>query len=137
MTICTIWERTLLTKGVHPKGLNDSGPQHADMDDDLEGPSLSPNAHMSNNAPSLVSDDGEYDDSEDASSMCGHSEAVDTESVSDVADISMDEDHAHRSLRRSSTGISSAVRLRRQEPKHVAFVSPMANTRDTKRKRNA
>ncbi|KAG9254616.1 uncharacterized protein F5Z01DRAFT_673767 [Emericellopsis atlantica] len=127
----------LYSKGVHPNGLNDSGPQHAEVDDDLEGPSLSPNAHMSNNAPSLVSDDGEYDDSEDASSMCGHSEAVDTESVSDVADISMDEDHGHRSLRRSSTGIASAVRLRRQEPKHVAFVSPMANTRDTKRKRNA
>jgi ADA HAT complex component 1 len=92
---------------------------------------------MSNNAPSLVSDDGEYDDSEDASSMSGHSEAVDAESVSDVADISMDEDHGHRSLRRSSTGISSAVRLRREEPKHVTFVSPLANTRDTKRKRNA
>lgn len=112
---------------------------HASSDEDveMEEPSLSPNTLVSNNAPSLVSDDGEYDDSDEGSSVSGHSEGLDAESVSDVADITIDEDHDPRGLRRASTGVSSAVRLRREDPKHVSLVGPMAGNRNERRKRKA
>lgn len=85
---------------------------------------LSPNTAVSINAPSLVSDDGEYDDSVDGSS--DESEAndgLDAESMSDVAEIGFDDDHM-RSLRhhRGSTTGDSAVRFRKEDNKHVTFV---------------
>lgn len=93
---------------------------------------LSPIPSASNNAPSLVSDDGEYDDSDDGSV----SEASDSDmgSVSDVAEITIDEDedHAHnapRPLRRDS----GSVKLKKDEPKHVTFVSPVKGSNNGRR----
>lgn len=100
-----------------------------------EEPSLSPTTLIANNAPSLVSDDGEYDDSDSGSSDSGHPEEErerEQELLSDdVADITMDDDdHTHhRALRRTSTGVSSAVRLRREDPKQVSIVGPVEGKR--------
>jgi ADA HAT complex component 1 len=108
-------------KEVEPRVYDDD-----DMDMDMD---LSPHTIASNNAPSLVSDDGEYDDSDDGSSS-DTSESMETESVSDVAEISIGEEpevqdhdaprhHHHRS------GSGTTVKLRKEEAKHVTFVSPI------------
>lgn len=89
---------------------------------------LSPTALTSNNAPSLVSDDGEYDDSDDGSSMSEDSESLDAESVSDVAEITLDEETDSRSLRRGSG--AGPVRIQKDNSKQVTFISPVKmNTR--------
>ncbi|KAG7128281.1 hypothetical protein HYQ45_012012 [Verticillium longisporum] len=105
------------------------------QDDDVDmDADMSPNTMVSNNAPSLVSDDGEYDDS-DGSSMSDVSDGA--ESVSDVAEINIDEDSEPRSLRhhRTSSGVvSGAVRLKKEESKHVTFVSPVNKSAKRARK---
>ncbi|EEY14361.1 conserved hypothetical protein [Verticillium alfalfae VaMs.102] len=106
--------------------------QDEDVDMDAD---MSPNTMVSNNAPSLVSDDGEYDDSDDGSSMSDVSDGA--ESVSDVAEINIDEDSEPRSLRhhRTSSGVvSGAVRLKKEESKHVTFVSPVNKSAKRARK---
>ncbi|KAL0942426.1 uncharacterized protein CTRU02_200312 [Colletotrichum truncatum] len=106
--------------------------EDVDMDADL-----SPNTMVSNNAPSLVSDDGEYDDSDDGSSESGVSDRMDAESVSDVAEITLDEDHEGRTLHHretSSVGSGTAMRLKKDENKHVTFVSPVNNSAKRARK---
>lgn len=96
--------------------------------EDLEA-DLSPNTSASNNAPSLVSDDGEYDDSE----VPSDSEADDSiagNSVSDVAEINLEEESDGRPIRhhRSSSGNGpDTLRLKRDDVKHVSFVSPIKN----------
>jgi len=90
---------------------------------------LSPNTLVSNNAPSLVSDDGEYSEDDATSESDASDNDVEAESVSDVAEINIDEDHEpHRSLRHrgpTGTGAATGVRLKRDEAKHVTFVSPI------------
>ncbi|KAK0385069.1 hypothetical protein NLU13_7547 [Sarocladium strictum] len=96
----------------------------SDDDIDMEDANLSPNTLVSNNAPSLVSDDGEYDDSDDASSVSGDSDVLDDESETDVAEITLDDDHHDpRNLGRGS----GTVRLRKDDAKHVTFMSPVQN----------
>ncbi|EFX04171.1 hypothetical protein CMQ_1099 [Grosmannia clavigera kw1407] len=102
-------------------------------DDDEMDVDLSPNTSVSNNAPSLVSDDGEYDDSDDGSAS--ETSDTDLESMSDVAEINMDEDEdqAHETPRplrhhRVSAASASAMKLKKDEAKHVAFVSPVTGT---------
>lgn len=108
--------------------------QTPDQEADMDESSLSPNTVISNNAPSLVSDDGEYD-SDEGSSVSSQSDAnMDDESVSDVAEISLDDEHDSRVLRRTSTGVSSTVRLRKDDPKHVSFVSSMTGGRNQRRR---
>ncbi|WYZ41667.1 hypothetical protein EsH8_V_000562 [Colletotrichum jinshuiense] len=106
-----------------------------DVDMDVD---LSPNTMVSNNAPSLVSDDGEYDDSDDGSSESGVSDRMDAESVSDVAEITLDEDHEGRPLSHhrepSGVGSGTAMRLKKDESKHVTFVSPVNNSAKRARK---
>jgi len=98
----------------------------ASFEDDEMDADLSPNTVTSNNAPSLVSDDGEYDDSEDGSS----SEVCDSEAES-VSAISIAEDEAQghetpRGIIRHHRGSTvAAVRMKKDEPKHVTFVSPV------------
>ncbi|KAL2758146.1 hypothetical protein ACRALDRAFT_2046687 [Sodiomyces alcalophilus JCM 7366] len=92
---------------------------------------LSPNTLVSNNAPSLVSDDGEYDESDDASSVTSENDALEAESVSDVAEINIEEDHEPRSLRHHRTtgtvGSGTAMRLKKkEETNHVTLVNPCA-----------
>lgn len=104
-------------------------------EDGTDEPSLSPNTLISNNAPSLVSDDGEYDSDEGSSASIASDDSLDDESVSDVAEINLEDEHEPRDLRRVSTGISSAVRLRRDDPKHVPLVNPVANGPRERRRR--
>jgi ADA HAT complex component 1 len=133
-----------------PTGPPDSGsttelPETPPYDDDMDV-DLSPNTMTSNNAPSLVSDDGEYDDSDDASSVSNASEdeLMETESLSDVAEINIDDDEGgdgtgreddtprpiprggQRRRRRapSSANAVSAVKLKKDENRHVTFVTP-------------
>ncbi|KAK1654444.1 hypothetical protein BDP81DRAFT_83465 [Colletotrichum phormii] len=120
----------------------DDGPTrvliHSGDDVDMEDVDLSPSTMVSNNAPSLVSDDGEYDDSDDGSSESGVSDRMDAESVSDVAEITLDEDHEGRPLghHRESSGVGSgtAMRLKKDENKHVTFVSPVHDSAKRARK---
>ncbi|KAI1060042.1 hypothetical protein LB507_011432 [Fusarium sp. FIESC RH6] len=107
----------------------------SDEDLDMEDADMSPNTMVSNNAPSLVSDDGEYDDTDDGSSVSGASDALDTESVSDVAEITLDDDQDPRSLRRESSGVSGAVRLRKDDPKHITLMTPVKNNARERRPR--
>ncbi|KAK5661669.1 hypothetical protein OQA88_9769 [Cercophora sp. LCS_1] len=93
-----------------------------DMDVDL-----SPNTMTSNNAPSLVSDDGEYDDSDDGSAS-DSSDDMETESVSDVAEINIDEDHDVQDVTpRPISHRTGSVNLKRDETRHVTFVTPIAS----------
>ncbi|KAF7554198.1 hypothetical protein G7046_g6876 [Stylonectria norvegica] len=107
----------------------------SDDDVDMEDVELSPNTMVSNNAPSLVSDDGEYDDSDDGCSVSGVSDNLEAESVSDVAEITLDYEQDTRSLRRGSSGVSGAVRLRKDDAKHVTFISPVNNNTQERRPR--
>lgn len=107
-----------------------------DEDMDMEDVDMSPSTFVSNNAPSLVSDDGEYDDSDDGCSVSGTSDGLGAESVSDVAEISLEDDQDSRSMRRDSNGGSGAVRLRKEDTKHVTFMSPVKN-RTKRRPRRA
>lgn len=98
--------------------------EDANMDADL-----SPKTLVSNNAPSLVSDDGEYDESDDASSVTSESDGLGAESVSDVAEINIEEDHEPRTLRHHRTtgtvGSGTAMRLKKEETKPVTLVNPV------------
>lgn len=111
--------------------------RHDDVDADmLHGPSindLSPHTVASNNAPSLVSDDGEYDEGDDAESASSEEEAED----SDVAEIDIEDDGVEKVvprtiLRNRSGSGSDAMRLRKEE-KQVTFVSPVKESRRTRR----
>ncbi|KAH7148760.1 hypothetical protein EDB81DRAFT_473874 [Dactylonectria macrodidyma] len=105
----------------------------SDEDMDIEDVDLSPNTLVSNNAPSLVSDDGEYDDSDDGSSVSEASDNLEAGSVSDVAEITLDDEQDPRALRRGSSGVS--VRLRKDDPKHVTFMSPVKSSTKDRRPR--
>ncbi|RDL37905.1 Uncharacterized protein BP5553_05338 [Venustampulla echinocandica] len=94
---------------------------------------LSPNTVASNNAPSLVSDDGEYEEGDDADSVnSGNDED------SDVAEIDIDDDGVEkvvpRTVLRNRAGSGGdGVRLRKED-KHVTFVSPMKESGKGRRK---
>ncbi|KAG5996311.1 hypothetical protein E4U43_002875 [Claviceps pusilla] len=105
--------------------------------DDMEEANLSPNPLTSNIAPSLVSDDGEYDDSDDGSSISGGSDDLDADSVSDVAEITLDDETDARTLRRASNGAPGTVRLRKHDAKkqHVTFLGPVKKHSKKKRSR--
>ncbi|KAM0333217.1 hypothetical protein ACHAQA_001877 [Verticillium albo-atrum] len=115
---------------------DDEGKMMLMRDDDVDmDADLSPSTMISNHAPSLVSDDGEYDESDDGSSMTDVSDGA--ESVSDVAEINIDEDSEPRSIRhhRTSSGVGSgAMRLKKEEVKHVTFVSPVNKSAKRARK---
>ncbi|PNY27471.1 Uncharacterized protein TCAP_02591 [Tolypocladium capitatum] len=116
-------------------------PKHApdvvlsDEDMDMEDANLSPITLISNNAPSLVSDDGEYDDSDEGSSVSGTSDNLDDASMSDVAEITLDDEHEPGALRRGPGGVASAVKLRKDDAKHVTFMSPVKNNTKQRRPR--
>jgi ADA HAT complex component 1 len=116
---------------------NEHTHEHDDVDVEmLHGPSindLSPNTVASNNAPSLVSDDGEYDEGDDAESASSEEEAED----SDVHEIDIEDDTVEkvvpRTILRNRSGIGSdGVRLRKED-KQVTFVSPVKDSRRSRR----
>lgn len=101
--------------------------------EDMMDVDLSPNTAVSNNAPSLVSDDGEYDDSvADSDSATDIDDRIDAGSISDVDEIDL-EDHngastlGHQGTNAAPTG--TTVRLRQDDSKHVTFVSPVSGNR--------
>ena len=112
--------------------LTERGDVETPMYDDEMEVDMSPNTMASNNAPSLVSDDGEYDDSDDGSSS-DTSESLDGASVSDVAEINIDEDDiTPGSIRHRG---STSVKLKKDESKHVTFVTPTPPISSTKKGR--
>lgn len=123
-----------------PLGRKHKEPQNSMVrdEDEVMDADLSPNPTASNNAPSLVSDDGEYDDSDDGSSESDASDNIETGSLSDVADITMEDDgDAARSLRHhGDSGNGTTVRLRKEDKKHMAFVSPVKDPSDHRGTRN-
>lgn len=108
-------------------------------DDDIDV-DLSPNTMASNNAPSLVSDDGEYDDDssdDESASDSSCEDDLETESVSDVAEINIDEDDEGgrqgeddtprpipRAGHRRRGSATSSVKLKKDGERHVTFVTP-------------
>jgi ADA HAT complex component 1 len=111
------------TADLEPPELPETPMYDVEMDVDM-----SPNTMVSNNAPSLVSDDGEYDDSDDGSAS-ETSEAMEVDSESDVAEINIDDDSdaredTPRAVPRRRTSTSKATKLKKDESKHVTFVSP-------------
>jgi len=127
-------DSTRLVNAEQPDHADD---HHDDVDVDmLHGPSiidLSPNTVASNNAPSLVSDDGEYDEGDDAESASSEEEAED----SDVAEIDIEDDGVEKVvprtiLRNRSGSGSDGMRLRKEE-KQVTFVSPVKDSRRSRR----
>ncbi|KAF4508007.1 hypothetical protein G6O67_004445 [Ophiocordyceps sinensis] len=95
----------------------------SDEEMDMDEVNLSPSTLISNNAPSLVSDDGEYDDSDEGSSVSGANDHLDGTPMSDVAEITLDDDHEPRALRRGSSGVAGPMKLRKDDAKHVTLVS--------------
>lgn len=118
---------------VMPKG--GSNAVLSDEDIDMDDANLSPNTLISNNAPSLVSDDGEYDDSDEGSSVSGSSDNLEDASMSDVAEITLDDEHEPRALRRGSNSVAGPVKLRKDDAKHVTFMSPVKNSAKQRRSR--
>jgi ADA HAT complex component 1 len=108
-------------------------PPDVNVDIDMMGPSyadLSPNTVASNNAPSLVSDDGEYDDGDDDAES---TRSEDESEGSDVAEIDIEDGEVEKVvprtvLRNRSGSGSEGMRLRKEE-KHVAFVSPVKDAK--------
>ncbi|KAI1270764.1 hypothetical protein F5Y18DRAFT_21317 [Xylariaceae sp. FL1019] len=87
------------------------------MDEDmLDATELSPHTAISNNAPSLVSDDGEYDDSADSDSASEMGDSIGA-SLSDVDEIDIDDEHA------GAGSLRHNVRLVQGDNKHVNFVN--------------
>lgn len=108
----------------HPTNLLQRDEAETSAYDDEMGVDFSPNTVASHNAPSLVSDDGEFDDSEDGS--CSESSLeLDKESVSDVAEIMEDNDDTPRPIHHREP-TRTTVQLKKDEGKHVTFVSPCA-----------
>jgi len=93
----------------------------------MQGPSvhdLSPHTVTSNNAPSLVSDDGEYDDGDDVDSV-----ASEEDEGSDVAEIDIEDGVAvPRAVIRNRSGSGGDIRLRKGDDKHVTFVSSVKDS---------
>ena len=121
-----------------PRIVPDSEPEPA-IDDDMLDAEMSPNTAVSNNAPSLVSDDGEYDDSiadSESESESEVNDSLDARSISDVDEIDID-DHTGSRHHRGSAGVGAGttVRLRKDDSKHVTFVSPVKNNGSQRRPR--
>lgn len=87
---------------------------------------ICPHIIASNNAPSLVSDDGEYDEDNIDS---GRSE--DEVDDSDVAEIDFEEEIVHRSVLSdtASTGNEARRLGKEQKEKHVTFVSSIEDSK--------
>lgn len=106
--------------------LSEPGSESPDEDDmDLD---LSPTTAVSNKPPSLVSDDDDYDDSVDGSGdESDVDDNLDSESMTDVAEIHFDDEGPStlRHRRGSTSGSADPMQLRKEEEKHVTFMSPV------------
>jgi hypothetical protein len=101
-----------------------------DVDLSMMGPSLvdlSPNTVASNNAPSLVSDDGEYDEGDDDAESAS---CEDEDEGSDVAEIDIEDGELEKMVPR--TVLRNRSGTVRKEDRHVTFVSPVKERRNRK-----
>lgn len=119
-----------------PQSATGVRPETAMDEDMLDAAELSPNAAVSNNAPSLVSDDGEYDDSADSDSASEMGDSIGADTISDVDEIDIEDHPGARTLRHhgsTSPGAGTRVRLGKGETKQVNFVGPIKeeNTKQT------
>lgn len=92
----------------------------------IDGPlttDLSPHTMASNNAPSLVSDDGEYDDGDDAESASSEREDTDSVAEIDIEDENVVVPRNVRSANKNSNGL-------KKEDKHVTFISPVKGKKE-------
>ena len=116
------------TRHVHVLHDEIQTPPDVDGDIDMMGPyvDLSPNTVASNNAPSLVSDDGEYDEGDDDAESAS---SEDGEEGSDVAEIDIEDGEVEkvvpRTVLRNRSGSGGGGMRLRKEDKHVTFVSPV------------
>lgn len=115
---------------VHEFSVHDVPENDIEMMDVPSMVDLSPNTIASNNAPSLVSDDSEYEDDGDAESTSSANQDED----SDVAEIDIEDGDGvdkvvSRSVLRHRAGAG------RKEDKHVTFVSPMKEGAKDRRRR--
>ncbi|KAI0179185.1 hypothetical protein GGR52DRAFT_295396 [Hypoxylon sp. FL1284] len=112
------------------------------VEGDMLDADLSPHTAVSNNAPSLVSDDGEYDESEaDSEVESDVNDSIGARSISDVDEIDIEDDHSGaRSIRHhrgsNGAGAGTTVRLRKDDTKHVTFVSPIKDSGNGNQKRS-
>lgn len=91
----------------------------------------SPTTATSINAPSLVSDDGGDDESDDGSS----SDASDDASMADVAEVNIEYPEVQDLSQHGSTA-STGARMKKDESRHVTFVTPMTGKSAARRKPN-
>ncbi|ROV92374.1 hypothetical protein VMCG_09151 [Cytospora schulzeri] len=91
----------------------------------------SPTTATSINAPSLVSDDGGDDESDDGSS----SDASDDASMADVAEVNIEYPEV-QDLSQHGSGASTGARMKKDENRHVTFVTPMTGKAAARRKPN-
>ena len=91
----------------------------------------SPTTATSINAPSLVSDDGGDDESDDGSS----SDASDDASMADVAEINIEYPEV-QDLSQHGSSTSTGARMKKDESRHVTFVTPMTGKAAARRKPN-
>ena len=111
-----------------PRPANGRCSTNKDEDVEVDDANLSPHHLTNNNAPSLVSDDGEYDDSDEGSSVSGASDDNDTETPSDLAAINLEDDQESRPLTGESKGVSAPIKLQSDETKHVNFMNGVNNS---------
>ncbi|KAK5634607.1 hypothetical protein RRF57_010320 [Xylaria bambusicola] len=110
-------------------------PQMSMDEDMLDMTELSPHTAVSNNAPSLVSDDGEYDDSADSDSASEMDDSISAQSISDVDDMDIDDQTGARTLRHhgsTGSGTGTRVRLGKGGSKRVNFVGPIKEDENAK-----
>lgn len=108
-----------------------SGPVNDDDDSGFDDATLidvdhSPNTATSNNAPSLVSDDGGDDESDDGSS----SDASDDGSLTEVTEVNIEYPDVQDL---SQHGSNNGTRVK-DENRHVTFVTPLTGKAATRRK---
>lgn len=111
--------------------MSDSADGNIDLEM-MDGPSatdLSPHTMTSNNAPSLVSDDGEYDDGDDADSAASEGGDVDS-----VAEIDIEDDSVDKVLPRNVRPGSRGTNNMKKEDKHVTFMSPVKEGKEIVRR---
>lgn len=99
------------------------------VEPDLMDLDRSPNTATSINAPSLVSDDG--GDESDGST----SDTSDSDAMSDISDVSIEYPDIQDELGQHTAATSSGVRMKKDDNKHVTFVTtPMTSKAGTRRK---
>ena len=110
------WKSCAVSNGQHAKV--DTSALVAEEDVNLNGTDHSPVAFSSTHAPSLVSDDGDYDDSDEGSeSETG--ESLGRESLSGLAELDFEDEHQTRSIEQGTQCMPPS----KPASKHVTFVA--------------